>query len=279
MKSISIKTRRRTLQIGIALVFIILPILNHYHYNFFYGNLLAFHAAGLPLADPLAVLQVSIMSPHPSFSLLIGAGIALLLAACLGTVFCSWACPFGLLSELVHGLSQRLRKGNRGFHPGLRGFTVKSVLFGLGLGGIIFFFDSPALNQVSMPGWYSRIFQMLAGQGYLSLAIYFMAGILFIEFMTRTRIWCTYICPQACLLVLSKIANPLHLKVEWNRNNCICGQENSPCQRSCSLSLDPKTLGNLPDTECNNCGDCVAVCTGMGKALKFRFFFNSRRSG
>lgn len=112
---------------------------------------------------------------------------------------------------------------------------------------------------------------MLAGQAYLPMAIYFMAGILLIEFAARERIWCTYICPQAYLLVLSKIANPFHLKVEWSPKKCICGKDDSPCQRSCSLSLDPRMLKELPDTECNNCGDCVAACGDMGKALEFRF--------
>ena len=45
----------------------------------------------------------------------------------------------------------------------------------------------------------------------------------------------------------------------------------SPCQKACSLSLDPRTLGESVDTECTNCGDCVVACKRMGQALGFQF--------
>jgi ferredoxin-type protein NapH len=272
MKPPSIKIYRRTLQIAVALTFVVLPYLNRQRINFLYGNFLSFNAAGLPLADPLAVLQIALKSTQVSGDLVIGAGIVLILAACLGTVFCSWVCPFGLLSEWVHTLSQRmLPKKYRGIHGGIGGFFLKSLIFLACFSGFLFFAEAPVLNQLSMPGWYSRIFQMLAGQRYLSLAAVFVAGILLAEFATRNRLWCRYVCPQAYLPVLAKLTNPFRLKVGWRQAKCACGAAQSPCREVCSLALNPKTLEHYPEAECTNCGDCVVACKRMGGALEFRF--------
>jgi ferredoxin-type protein NapH len=44
-------------------------------------------------------MPVALKSGYITSDLLLGAGIALLLALVLGTVFCSWVCHFGVLSE------------------------------------------------------------------------------------------------------------------------------------------------------------------------------------
>ncbi len=90
-----------------ALAFIIIPWLNHLRISVVYGNFLSFHFFKFPLADPLAVLQVTLKNAYFYTDLLVGAGIALLLALFLGMVFCSWMCPFGLLSEWGHQLHKR----------------------------------------------------------------------------------------------------------------------------------------------------------------------------
>jgi len=72
MKKPSIKTCRRALQIGVAVAFIVIPLLNHYRISYFTGNFLSFYAAGLPLADPLAVLQITLKNYYINVDLLIG---------------------------------------------------------------------------------------------------------------------------------------------------------------------------------------------------------------
>ena len=53
-----------------------------------------------------------------SGSLLLGVALPLLLAVALGPVFCSWACPFGLLSEALDGLRGRLAGRGRRWPEG-----------------------------------------------------------------------------------------------------------------------------------------------------------------
>ncbi|NQT69934.1 MAG: 4Fe-4S binding protein [Desulfobacteraceae bacterium] len=272
MKKPTIKTWRRALQIGVALAFILIPILNHFRISYFTGNFLSFYAAGLPLADPLAVLQITLKNYYLSVDLFIGAGIALGLAMILGTAFCSWICPFGLLSELTHEIVQRiLPRRYKGLTTQINGFRLKIIIFFLGLTGFLIFSTTPVLNQLSLPAWYSRIFQFYFEQKHVSFAIVMIFIILLVELAAHKRLWCLYICPQAVLLVFAKLINPARLKVGFEDEKCLCNKGRDPCLQACSLSLDPKQLSHILETECNNCGDCIVACKKMGKALQFQF--------
>ena len=77
MKRPSLYTYRRTVQVAVALAFVIIPLLNHLRISFVYGNFLSFNFAGFPLADPLAVLQITLKNNYLSSDLIIGTGIAL----------------------------------------------------------------------------------------------------------------------------------------------------------------------------------------------------------
>jgi ferredoxin-type protein NapH len=268
----NLKFWRRLVQISVALTFILIPYLNRQGINTISGNFLAFNAAGLPLADPLAVAQVGLKSWYLSANLLIGAGLSLILALILGTVFCSWVCPFGLLSEWLHFLSRKVFPRIPGSldHPN-RGFHLRLVLFGLGLVILLFFTDDLFFNQLSLPGWYSRIFQLYFNQAQISWAAGFLVTVLLVEFATYHRLWCRYLCPQSLLLTTARLLNPWHLKIVYAREKCTCRQGKDPCRRSCHLGLNPKTLPHPHDLECTNCGNCVVTCKNFGRALTFRF--------
>jgi len=272
MKHYSIQTYRRIIQISVAITFIILPLLNQLGFTFIWGNFLNIHIGPLNLTDPLAVLQITLKNLYFPPRLLMSTGIVLIIAMCFGTIFCSWICPFGLLSELVHGLAKRVLPDSfKKLNFQNSGFKIKIYILSLGLLFFFLFCTTPIINQVSMPLWYSQIFQYLFIQKHISFAVLFIAVILFTEFISRNRLWCRYICPQSFLLVIAKLLNPFHLKVGYHKEKCINDKNNNPCQKACSLSLDPRTLNNLLETECNNCGDCVVACKKLGKALNFQF--------
>ena len=274
MKRTTLRTYRRTIQISVAVTFIIIPWLNHMRISFVYGNFLSFHLFAIPLADPLAVLQITLKNGYLSAGLLIGAGIAIVLAAVLGTVFCSWICPFGLLSEWGNGIVRclRKRKKSKGHKPHLLGFRIKLVLFAMGLIGFLIFSTTPILNQLSLPAWYSRIFQFWFEQRHISLGILALLAVVAFEIAAGQRLWCRYVCPQSVMIALAKQINPRRLNVVFDAEACICKRRhNDPCTRACSLDLDPKGLKIMPETDCTNCGDCVVACKKRGGALTFRF--------
>lgn len=270
MRKPTLHTCRRSVQISVAVAFVVIPWLNHLRISFVYGNFLSFHFFKFPLADPLAVLQVTLKNSYFCADLLIGAGIALLPAFFLGTVFCSWICPFGLLSEWGHALSKRHHRKKRKQQLRRGGFLCKIVLFLIGVAGFFLFSTTPVLNQLSLPAWYSRIFQFWFEQRHISLAIVTLFVIVAVEAVSGMRLWCRYVCPQSVLISLVKLLNRRRLRVVFDTDACLCKSEAArPCVRACSLGLDP---GN-PDPwkiECNNCGECVAACKKRGNALAFR---------
>lgn len=271
-RRIKIHTRRRAIQTGVAGLFVILPILNQAGFNFIWGNFLNIHVGCLTFSDPLAALQVILKNHYLPIGLLIGVGMVLAIAFFLGTVFCSWICPFGLLSELINALSSRVwPKKFSSKRIQTRDFAVKTAVFCTGFLVFWSFFNTPILNQVSMPFQYSNIFQYLLIQKDLSLAIWFMGVILLVEFLFQTRLWCRWLCPQSIILSVVKRFNPFGLKIVFEQKNCISNKVPSPCQHACSLNLDPRRMDGWSLTQCTNCGDCVDVCEKTGKALVLRF--------
>jgi ferredoxin-type protein NapH len=270
MRKPTLKTYRRAFQIFIAVAFIVIPILNRSRYSYVYGNFLSFHMFGIPFADPLAVLQLSIKNLYLTLDNVFGALLSLLLAFFLGTVFCSWICPFGLLSEFTQGLSKKVMGRNyKGLALTWKGFPLKMTIFILGFIAFFIFSTTPVLNQLSMPAWYARFFQYYFGQDFISLSFLFLLALLIVEFAARRRIWCRYICPQSILIILSKQLNRNRLKVVFDQEKCICKPGHERCETACSLSLHPKILYEQAELECSNCGDCVVACKKMGKALSF----------
>jgi len=272
MKKPTLKTYRRSFQVFVAVSFIIIPILNRTDYSYVYGNYLSFYLLGIPFADPLAVLQLSIKNFYLTVNNAIGTLLPLLLAFSLGTVFCSWICAYGLLSEWTQQLSRKMMpRGYKGLPVYLNGFPFKMIIFIFGFIGFFVFSTTPILNQLSAPAWYSRFFQYLFGQDIISLCFLFLLALLAIEFFAQKRLWCRYICPQSVLIILTKQLSRKRMKVAFAEEKCICKPGYDRCDMACSLNLKPKTVHRIIETECSNCGDCVVACKKMGKALSFEF--------
>ncbi len=272
MKKANLKTYRRAFQIFIALAFIIIPLLNRSRYSMVYGNFLSFHMFGIPVADPLAVLQLTIKNVYFTIDNFIGTLLPLLLAFAMGTVFCSWICPYGLFSELTQKIGKKiLPKSYKGLTLFKNGFPFKMVIFILGFIVFFMFSTTPVLNQLSTAAWYARFFQYYFGQDIISLCYLFLLALLFIEFLAGKRLWCRYICPQSILIILTKLISRKRLQVAFVEEKCICKPGYERCDMACTLSLKPKILTHSLETECTNCGDCVLACKKMGKALSFDF--------
>ena len=262
---------RRMVQTGIALAFIAIPVLNSKEINILSGNFLSFNFAGLPLADPLASLQVmaGVVSATPA--MLIGMGIALLLAALMGPVFCAWICPYGLLSELLH--RERVSQDTKNVPPMTgRSFAGKALLVLTGLLAVVFFLPVPGLNQLSMPGWYSRAIQhAVLYREALWGAVIMIPAVLLAERISGRRFWCRYICPQSVLIALAGLVLPGRFGVRFAPKACTCPASDRSCMKTCSLNLNPRKQDTAQRLQCTNCGDCIDACKKRGRALSFGF--------
>ena len=93
----------------------------------------------------------------------------------------------------------------------------------------------PLLNQLSLPGWYSRIFQTWFNQhkaALLGLALIALA--LGAEAYSGRRLWCRYVCPQSVLLNLIHRLSPFGLRVRFDASRCRCGKGGDTCASACT---------------------------------------------
>ncbi|MBQ9105024.1 MAG: 4Fe-4S binding protein [Mailhella sp.] len=255
-----------------------LDSLEESRYAFVSGSLFALDLAGLPFADPVGALQVAAGGFVPGLRQLLGALLTLALAFFMGRVFCSWICPYGFFSELVHDLRRRffgkpeLEKLDK--KKQARTFALKGgiVLIGLAAAAVL---GWPVLNTIAMPGELSLAplhFWKAAG---LTVTLVLMViglplAILAVEFATGKRLWCRYVCPQSVLLGLSARLFPRSakgLRIGWQAARCSCGKD-APCRAVCSLGLNPRTMEGPERRDCTMCGDCVKACASKGGALR-----------
>ena len=230
------------------------------------GSLFAFDFFGLPFADPLGAVQIGLSGIIPGWRLIAGALVVLAVALCLGRIFCSWLCPFGFLSELVHAI-----RGRRPQKPLKHGFRSRAVIALVGL-ALVPLLGFPLLNQLSLPGGLSLGFLTAAAplssktihtvlEHLLFFAVPFlpMITVLAVELVTGERLWCRWVCPQSVLLALMARL-PVAPRLRRTLSRCICKGEPA-CRRACSLGLDPRNPRSASPLECTNCGACVLACS------------------
>ncbi len=259
---------RRLVQVAALALLAATPWLNRGGFTGMKGSLFAFDFFGWPFADPLGPVQMLLSGMAPGWRLAAGGGAALLLALCLGRVFCSWLCPFGLLSEAAQGLRSKAAPPKPAKHSFRSRAAVK--LAGLTLAALLGF---PLLNQLSLPGGFSlgliTAAAPLSDKAILSLetrilffALPFLPVLLVLaaEIVTGKRLWCRWVCPQSVLLSLMARL-PLAPRLQRSLSRCTCKNGAHACRAACPLGLDPRNPRSASPLECTNCGACVLACS------------------
>jgi ferredoxin-type protein NapH len=236
------------------------------------GNLLSLDFFGLSFVDPLALLQ-TLSGGLPTARAVTGAALVLLVALLLGRVFCGWMCPYGLASELsfVPRGRQQTRKRAQNVRmraAGVRPFAARAAVAALGLLAVLLFLPEPYLNQLSMPGWYTRAMQHIIFFGFPPYGALLFLALLLLEGFSGNRFWCRYLCPQSVLLsVFAAFARP-GLRLRFAGSQCSCAKDDRACLAACSLALNPREGTFMQRLDCTTCGDCVDACRLRGKALR-----------
>ncbi len=203
-------------------------------------------------ACPIGVFQnYAALQQFPFYAL----GMVGLFGLALGRFWCGWACPFGLVQDLVS-----LVRGRRARDilrlP--RGAWVKFVglfavlLLAWAAGETLFCKVCPAGSLfAAIPQRFVSTEFRFGTFFYVHLATLAAALVLF---ALAGRFWCRYLCPMGAVLGLF---NPVSLlKVRVNFQKC------SRCQ-AC-LSVCPAKIDSLEDiqgcTDCTRCGKCIEAC-------------------
>ncbi len=255
---------RRLVQIGVLILFIGTV---HWGWTLFNqpvlsGNLSSSRFLGvIPLSDPFAVLQVIASRHWPFMDALIGAAIILLTYLLLGgRVFCSWACPVNMVTDLANWLREKL---------GMRSLFIvppKTRYWGLLLALVLSFAIGVAAFE-----WVSPIAimhrELIYGIGVGFIAV---LGIFIFDLLIMARGWCGHICPLGAFW--SIVGRTGQVRVAFDDASCTrCGD----CVRACPepLVLDFKEAaqhGMVRFGECTNCGKCIAICPENSLSFNLR---------
>ena len=256
-------TLRRLLLAAAFLLLIVNPLLNsNFGITFIQGWYQSLGIGELRLVSPLEGLESLLVSKQVYVPLLFGMAIPLLLAACLGRVYCSWICPISFLAEMVAALRQRLGKksvcrdrlllAKRLLWFALISELVVSQI----LGAPLFVFLSPP-GLVGRELMMAVFFHSLAWEGVLVVVV------LALELLTR-RFYCRYFCPLGALLALVGIYRKM--VVQRVAGNCTgCGR----CDRACPMGLKP-SAGESLSAYCWNCGTCIDSCDHAALGFHWR---------
>ena len=216
---------------------------------------------GAVAACPLGSLQGAFSSPNHN-TLYYIVGILLLYGVLFGRMICGWACPFGLIGELLYKIkSPKVRKSP--ITRILSFFKYVVLVFFVGIVPIMY-----AVRNMPLPAFCKYICPIGTLEGGLGLlsnqvndSLFSLLGPLFTwKFMLMIsivvgsififRLFCRFICPLGALYGLFNKISVFGVTVDEEKctgcNLCI-----SHCK------VDIRHVG---DQECIGCGECIGVC-------------------
>ena len=236
------------------------------------GTLNGSRFLGFHLIDPFTTIQMYLATYHMPINIIIGtATIVIFYLLVGGRTYCSWVCPYGILSEIGEKLhntlvSKKIIKDRKFDHRVRHIFWFMFVIMSFTSGYLVFetFNVVGILSRFIAYGW--------------SLALVWVLVVFLIEVFYSRRAWCTYICPIGTTYgYLGKVSG---LRVQWNDNCDHCMVCHDVCFENQVLELTKakydeqrkeKGIKNqyVTGADCTLCGRCIDVC--HADALKFDF--------
>jgi len=193
---------------------------------------------------------------HPSGLIILI--IILSTAILLKRGFCSWVCPFGLLTEHLNRIHRFIFRKNvripRWLDYPLR--SLKYLLLVFFVWAIFIKMDAFALDYfIYSPYNMVADIKMLFFFKNISTFAFWVLVVLVILSMIMRNFWCRYLCPYGALLgVLSFLSI---LKIHRNEQICTnCRQ----CTRACPADIRVHETINVISDECHACLKCVNAC-------------------
>ena len=203
-------------------------------------------------ACPIGVFQnYAILQQFPFYAL----GLVGLFGLALGRFWCGWACPFGLLQDLV-SLVRRRRSQDVVRLPRIA-WSKFVVLFAVlivawAAAETLFCKICPAGSLfAAIPQRFVSTEFSFGTFFYVHLATLSVALVLFV---LVGRFWCRFLCPMGAVLGLFNPVSILKVRVDFSK----CNQ----CE-DC-LNVCPAKIEKLEDiescTDCTRCGKCIESC-------------------
>jgi len=234
---------RRYIQLACLAIFSLLPLFDLCRFDFESNRLHLFRRE--IWLDEWALLWLALM-----FGMwLIGA-----LSLILGRVYCAYACPQMVFTELAHDLDALGKRLARSFAVGLRRPAARAIstsllaLVSVGVSVLFMGYFAP-LSRIL-----TRLFHLDFGLwvGLIGASIAFLT---FLDFAFVRESFCRAACPYGLLQGLLEDGRSLHVALDESRGPCIDCQA---CARICPMEIDIRE--GAFQIECTRCGSCIDEC-------------------
>jgi ferredoxin-type protein NapH len=255
---------RRATQLGVLLLFYATL---HWGWTLFgqpvlAGNLSASTLLGVvPLADPFALIQMTLAGHWPRPEIFLGAGLVLGVYGFIGgRSFCGWVCPVNMLTDAAEGLRKRLDLRGELKLPRNTRYVVLVMALVLSLSSGV-----AAFEWVSPIGVFHR--EAVYGLGF-GAAILF--GLFVFDALVLRHGWCGHLCPLGAFW--AQIGRVAQVRVAFDEASCTqCGDCLKACPEPQVLNLKAAAeAAMVVSGECTNCARCVSVCPEGSLAFDWR---------
>lgn len=251
---------------GYALGFVRGTIFTGWSKQFCVPGLNCYSCPGALGACPIGALQAVLGSRKYHISLYM-IGFFLLIGSLFGRLICGFACPFGLVQDLIYKIPL-LKRFKRKHLPGHRVLKylkyVILVCFAILLPLVLV--DRFGQGQPQFCKWICPSGTLLGGwpllavneqlrgaAGWLFVFKSALCAAILVCSLLVYRPFCKYLCPLGAIYSPFNKVALLCLKVDGAK--CIdCGA----CGRACKMGIEPQKTPN--SLECIRCGDCVRRC-------------------
>ncbi|APW66298.1 MULTISPECIES: NapH/MauN family ferredoxin-type protein [Arcobacteraceae] len=236
------------------------------------GTLNGSRFLGFHLIDPFTTIQVFLSTYHMPINVIIGTSTIVLFYIFIGgKTYCSWVCPYGIISEIgekIHNtlINKKIIKERKFDHRIRHVFWFMFLIMAATSGYLVFetFNVVGILSRFITYGW--------------SLALGWVLVVFLIEVFFSRRAWCTYVCPIGT--TYGYIGKVSALRVQWNDNCDHCMVCHDVCFENQVLDLTKAKYDKqreekgiktqyVTGADCTLCGRCIDVC--HADALKFDF--------
>lgn len=243
--------RRRLIQLVFLAGFVLLPLFDLVRFDFQAGRL---HLFGSEIwLDEWALLWLALM-----FAMwLIGA-----LSLLFGRVYCAYACPQMVFSEIAHdcdALGKRMARPLKGkWRPrvakGISLVLVAAVSLAASVFCMAYFAPMPVVLE--------RVSRLDVGL-WVGLLGALVMVVTFLDLAFVREEFCRSVCPYGLLQGVIEDGRSLHVAFDESTGPCI---ECKACVRVCPMRIDIRN--GAYQIECTRCGSCIDACDAVLARLK-----------